>query len=267
MFAGASGKMLPGVRQAGAEQRASAAANGNTAHLARPLQTAAVMNLSAFSGLDPFIDPLAIAIVGGGTALAVALRTPSGDLVRALAALRVLPRSTFSADPLLEQIAALTRIARRHGVIALDRTVVRDADVAEAVAGIVDGLPPEAIGTRLRYRRQDRYERHRAAGETWAAAAETAPAMGMVGTLIGLVAMFSAMRDPHAIGGAMAVALLATLYGALLGNLVALPVASRLKRHARAEAQERARIEAPLEALAALEPGIPRVRVEMEAAA
>ncbi|RYE03096.1 MAG: biopolymer transporter ExbB, partial [Sphingomonadales bacterium] len=98
------------------------------------------------------------------------------------------------------------------------------------------------------------YERHRAAADVWTGMAEVAPAMGMIGTLIGLVGMFVAMKDPQAIGGAMAIALLTTLYGAILASLVALPVAARLKRQSRHEAQERARIELPLAALAGIEP-------------
>jgi chemotaxis protein MotA len=72
----------------------------------------------------------------------------------------------------------------------------------------------------------------------------------MVGTLVGLARMFSTMNDPSAIGGAMAIALLATLYGALLSTLVFMPVAARLRALGRAEAFERARLEAPLVALA-----------------
>jgi chemotaxis protein MotA len=90
----------------------------------------------------------------------------------------------------------------------------------------------------------------------WAGMAEVAPAMGMVGTLIGLVKMFLAMADPAAIGAGMAVALLATLYGALIANLIAMPIAVRLRRRARAEAEERSRLVAPLAALA--EYGQPR---------
>ena len=77
--------------------------------------------------------------------------------------------------------------------------------------------------------------------------------MGMVGTLIGLAAMFATMNDPQRIGGAMAIALLATLYGALFANLIAQPIAMRLRRAARIEAFERTRIVAPLAALAARE--------------
>jgi chemotaxis protein MotA len=204
-----------------------------------------------------FFDPVALALVGGGTALAALLRTPRADLARALAALRTLPRADYRAEDRIEQIAALSRIAQRHGVIALDRTVIADPDVAAAVADIVDGLAPDMVAERLEQRRLARIERHCAATEMWAAAAEAAPAMGMVGTLVGLVRMFSVMNDPAAIGGAMAVALLATLYGAVLANLVLMPIAGRLRTAARAEAFGRARLAEPLVALARRE--APRV--------
>jgi chemotaxis protein MotA len=203
--------------------------------------------------LGPFIDPLAISIVGGGTLLAVLLRTPARDLARGIGALRTIGRRRFDAAPLLDQIAALGRIARRHGVMALDRSVIADPDVAAAIAAIVDGKPVAEIEEQLRHHRRARIDRHLAAADMWTGMAEVAPAMGMVGTLIGLVGMFVKMDDPAAIGGSMAIALLATLYGALLANLVAMPVAARLRRHAREEAMERLRLEAPLIALAARE--------------
>ncbi len=200
--------------------------------------------------LGPFLDPAAALIVAGGTVLAVILRTPWRDMAGAVAALGGMFRARFDAAPLLDQIAALGRIARRHGVIALDRSVIADADVAAAVAGIVDGQGPEQIAHIVQHARRCRIERQLSAVEVWSGAADVAPAMGMIGTLIGLVAMFTRMTDPKAIGAAMAVALLATLYGAILSNLVFAPVAARLKRHARTEAVERARLEAPLVALA-----------------
>jgi len=211
----------------------------------------------------PFLDPAAIAIVGGGTVLATILRTQSGDLGRAIAALKTLPRRRFDATALVDQVAALGRIARRHGAMALDRSVIADADVAAAVAAIVDGKTPVEVTEIVHHARRARIERHLAAAEVWTGMAEAAPAMGMVGTLIGLVKMFMAMQDPRAIGGAMAVALLATLYGALIANLVAMPIAARLKRRAREEAFERTRIEGPLVALAAREAPRPLSLVEV----
>lgn len=195
-------------------------------------------------------DPLALAIVGGGTAVATMLRTPSRDLGRALRALRTLGRKPFSAEPLLDQITAQARIAKRHGVVALDRVVNADPDIAAAVALIVDGASASDVEALLQHRRRARIERHVAAADVWSGAAEAAPAMGMVGTLVGLATMFATMNDPRAIGAAMAIALLATLYGALFANLLLMPVCNRLRAAGRNEAFERTRIEAPLVALA-----------------
>lgn len=213
------------------------------------------------TGMSPgtFLDPIALAIVCGGTLLATMLRTPRGDLLRAVMALRVILRRPFDAAELLEQIAAQARIARRHGVMALDRSMIRDPDVAAAIAAVVDGADDAAVETLLGACQRARTERHCPVIDCWSGMVEAAPAMGMVGTLVGLVAMFAQMTDPAAIGGAMAVALLATLYGALLSNLVAAPIAARLRSAARIEAIERERLVAPLAALAARE--APRVVV------
>jgi chemotaxis protein MotA len=206
--------------------------------------------------LGPYLDPVAILIVAGGTIAATVLRTPLRDIGRGLAALATLPRRTLDATPLIDQVAALGRIAKRHGVHTLDRSVIADRDVATAIAEIVDGATPVEVTRLLDERRRARILRHAGAADMWAGMAEVAPAMGMVGTLIGLVKMFLAMADPAAIGAGMAVALLATLYGALIANLVAMPIAVRLRRRARAEAEERSRLVAPLAALA--EYGQPR---------
>lgn len=216
------------------------------------------MSMNLAHAFAPYLDPAAIGIVGGGTLIATVLRTQLGDLGRAVTAFPVLLRRPFRADPLLDQIAALGRIAARHGVMTLDRSVIADPDVSGAIAAIVDGADAEAVHAFVRRARQARIERHLAAAEVWASAAEVAPAMGMVGTLIGLVKMFTSMNDPSAIGAAMAVALLATLYGALIASLIAMPIAARLRRQARIEAFERLRIETPLAAIAMRE--LPRHR-------
>jgi chemotaxis protein MotA len=212
-----------------------------------------MQSLTILAALSPYLDPLALGIVLGGTALATLMRNPLADVGRAVLALGVLARPVFRADPLLEQIAALGRIARRHGVVQLDRSVIADPDIAAAVAAIVDGEEADAVRTLVRDRRRARIERHVAAADVWAGAAEVAPAMGLVGTLFGLIRMFARMDDPASIGGAMAIALLATLYGALLANLITMPVAVRLRRLARAEAVERERLEAPIAGIATRE--------------
>lgn len=210
-----------------------------------------IQSVQAFAA--PFLDPLALGIVAGGTALALVLRTPLGDVGRAVAALRTLGRKRFDAGPLLTQIDALSRIAAKHGVMTLDRSVITDPDIASAIADIVDGKDGTTVAAHLTDRQHARAERHRAASDFWASAAEIAPAMGMIGTLVGLVRMFLTMEDVTAIGGAMAIALLTTLYGAVIATLVAMPISARLRTLARKEYVERARLIAPLETLASRE--------------
>ncbi len=258
------GKCLPGGGKGVPQKGARDYLRPGPSELARTLLTSQCMNETEVALMvAPYLDPAAAAIVAGGTVVALILRTPARERSRAVAALSVLPRRRFSADPLIEQISALGRIAHRHGVLALDRSVIADPDVAAAVAAIVDGAQGDAVAALLETRRMARTERHLAAIDVWAAAAELAPAMGMIGTLIGLVRMFLKMNDPAAIGTSMAVALLSTLYGAVLASLIALPVASRLRRAAREEAFERLRLDAPLRALATRE--APRRHVPMPA--
>ncbi|MGT2513715.1 hypothetical protein ACVOMT_05165 [Sphingomonas panni] len=95
------------------------------------------------AALAPYADPLAAAFVLGGTVVALLIRTPPGDLGRAVRALATLGRRPFSAEEGLDQIAALGRIAKRHGVMTLDRSRIADPDIADAIAAIVDGMGPE----------------------------------------------------------------------------------------------------------------------------
>ncbi|NNM77064.1 biopolymer transporter ExbB [Sphingomonas sp. ID1715] len=200
--------------------------------------------------LSVFFDPLALAIVGGGTLLATAARGPLGDTVAALRALAVLVRSPFEVGPARAELAKAERVAVRD-LLATESLPLRDQDVRLGVEAVADNATPDQVAALLDSLCAARCERHLVVQEFWAAAAETAPAMGMVGTLIGLVRMFGSMDDPATIGSAMAVALLATLYGALFANLVAAPIAARLRRLSRAEELERRKLVTPFRTFAA----------------
>ena len=163
---------------------------------------------------------------------------------------RLFRRDAFDFADARAEIAAFERISGRKGLLALDRERTRDPDVGLAITAIVDFATPEAVEQLLAKARARRVERHYVVQEFWAAAAEAAPAMGMIGTLFGLVRMFSRMEDAATIGASMAVALLSTLYGALVANLVAAPIAARLHRLSRREELAREALIAPLKALA-----------------
>lgn len=200
--------------------------------------------------LSSFYDPIALAIVGGGTLLASAARGPFRDTVNAFRALPVLVRRPFDFGPARAQLARAERVATAKSLLAVDSHLLKDGDVREGVQAVADGATADQVEALLDRLREERLERHAVVQDYWAAAAETAPAMGMVGTLIGLVGMFRAMDDPATIGGAMAIALLATLYGALFANLIAAPVSARLRRLSRAEENERRALVKPFRAFA-----------------
>jgi chemotaxis protein MotA len=212
------------------------------------------------STLLVFFDPVALAIVGGGTLLATAARGPLADTLNAIRALPVLVRRPFDFGPARAELAGAERVAHAKSLLAVDSQLLKDPDVARGVEAVADGATPDQVEDLLDRLREERLDRHAVVQDFWAAAAEAAPAMGMVGTLVGLVKMFRAMDDPATIGGAMAIALLATLYGALFANLVAAPIAARLRRLARAEENDRRALVRPFRAFAARETPIRRSR-------
>lgn len=212
------------------------------------------------SALAVFYDPVALAIVGGGTLLATAVRGPFRDTVNAIRALPVLVRRPFDFGPARAELARAERVASAKSLLAVDSHMLKDPDVARGVEAVADGATADEVEALLHRLLEERLQRHAVVQEFWAAAAEAAPAMGMVGTLVGLVRMFRAMDDPATIGGAMAIALLATLYGALFANLVATPIAARLRRLSRAEEQEREALVKPFRAFAMRETPVRRSR-------
>ena len=207
-----------------------------------------------------FLDPAALAIVGGGTLLATAARGPLGDTMDALRALPVLVRRPFDFGPARAQLARAERVSQAKSLLAIDSHLLKDRDVAQGVEAVADGATADQVEQLLNRLREERLDRHTVVQEFWAAAAEAAPAMGMIGTLIGLVRLFGSMDDPAAIGSAMAVALLATLYGAMFANLIAAPISARLRRLSHSESIERRALVKPFRAFAAREAPLARNR-------
>ncbi len=196
-------------------------------------------------------DPVSFALVAGGSVIVAACHGTLDDLGRACGALRVVRRGkTFDAAIARADLARLERVARRSGVLAMEHETVEDPTVRRAVIAIVDGAGPIETRALLERERDRRTARHVVAQDFWTTVAEVAPGMGMIGTIIGLVGMFASMDDPAGIGGSMSLALLTTLYGAVIANLIAAPIAGKLRRQANREEEARAAIEAPLCALA-----------------
>lgn len=140
-----------------------------------------------------------------------------------------------------ERCLNLAAIARDNGVLALDHVlpaIESEPFLQRAIAMTVDGATPHQIDQVLAQEIDALQDlRHRHAG-VLRRAAEVAPSMGLIGTLIGLIQLLGNLNDPSSIGPAMAVALLTTFYGAILAYMVLAPVAAKLERNAEAELLE-----------------------------
>ncbi|MEE8059871.1 MAG: flagellar motor protein PomA [Pseudomonadales bacterium] len=133
-------------------------------------------------------------------------------------------------DPaeMIDEIVGLADEARKGGLLSLEGKEVGSDFLQGGIQLLVDGHDPEVVKTLLSKDKDKAVERHQIGSDIFAALGNVAPAMGMIGTLVGLVAMLSNMDDPKSIGPAMAVALLTTLYGAMLANMVAIPISDKL---------------------------------------
>jgi chemotaxis protein MotA len=215
------------------------------------LDHATVLGLAAGIGLvvvalwlggspKAFIDVPSVLIVGGGTVGVTMVCFSLRDMARLPA---VLCRALFHAVPdparTTVHMLQLADIARKRGVLGLDQLLgemIHEPFVHRALEMAIDGTPLEEIRQVLQREIDEMSERHARSAGILRRAAEVAPAMGLIGTLIGLVQMLGTLDDPATIGPGMAVALLTTFYGAVLANMVLAPLAAKLERNSAEEA-------------------------------
>jgi chemotaxis protein MotA len=136
----------------------------------------------------------------------------------------------FGGD-IIELFIEFSTKARREGILSLEPDIKKIGEefIRKGVLLAIDGLEPQSIREILETEITFIQDRHRKGAEIFATMGTFFPALGMVGTLIGLVQMLQGMDDPSTIGPAMAVALLTTFYGAIMANIVCLPMAGKLR--------------------------------------
>jgi len=179
-----------------------------------------------------YIDPVAIAIVFGGTLLTTLFRAPRSDLRRAVAAIRPLRKADPDADAAAARVSVgrIRELAEVRSIACVDRLETAQRFLQRAARELSDARSATDFTRWASAEIDARRHRHQAVISVWRSVAESAPAMGMIGTIIGLVQMFAHMDDPAAIGPGMAVAMLTTLYGVILSSAIAAPIAGRLER-------------------------------------
>jgi chemotaxis protein MotA len=199
--------------------------------------------LSILIGGSPsiFINIPGLLIVVGGTLAACFIKFSIKDVINSIKV--VMKAFTVKLEPpdkIINDMISLNKIARKDGLMALENQMPKDEFSAKALRFMVDGFDEERIQEMLRKDIQLTVQRHTVGQNVFRGMGSSAPAFGMIGTLIGLVQMLANMSNPQSIGPAMAIALLTTLYGALLANLVCLPIADKLALRSQREQENRA---------------------------
>lgn len=183
-------------------------------------------------GLKSFIQATSVFIVLGGTLAALFVNFNLGEMKLAYKAIRMsFNKDSMDLAELIKLFVKLSDRARREGLLALEAEAenIEDPFIRKGILMSVDGIEPELINEIMSAEVSAVEERHQRGRTIVEKAGEYAPAWGMIGTLIGLILMLESLNDPATLGPQMAVALLTTLYGTVLANLVFLPMAGKLE--------------------------------------
>ncbi len=182
-----------------------------------------------------FIDLPSVLIVVGGTVAATLVANPLAEVVKLMGVyMKAIRNTAVVPAELIEKIVGFAETARREGILALEQAVDEQGDdpfLSQGVRLAVDGTEPDLIMDILETELQFIEQRHKAGQDIINRMGDAAPAFGMIGTLVGLIIMLRAMDDPSAIGPGMAMALLTTLYGAILAQVLFIPVGAKLKTY------------------------------------
>lgn len=177
------------------------------------------------AGFGAYIDIPSVIIVFGGTTIVIIGQFEGNDLKRFSKALKVAMNESKSEPipELIEKIIFYATEIKKHGVMSIEQKVLAETNpfFKEAFQLLVDGTKPDLLQPLLETKLEHMEKRHTVMHQLFGNIGGVAGAMGMAGTLIGLVAMLANLSDPAAVGPAMAVALITTLYGALIGTLFA----------------------------------------------
>ena len=189
-----------------------------------------LINFWSFSG---------ILIVLGGTIAATLINFPLNKVIGTFKVARIaFQNQTLEPDKTINILVSFAEKARREGLLALeaDAEELDEPFLKKGIQLIVDGTDPELVRNILETELTFMEDRHKQSANIFEAMGASAPAFGMLGTLIGLIIMLGHLDDPSMIGPGMAVALVTTFYGSILANLIFLPIAGKLKVRSNEEA-------------------------------
>ncbi|MBF0423681.1 MAG: MotA/TolQ/ExbB proton channel family protein [Magnetococcales bacterium] len=183
-----------------------------------------------------FVDVPSIIIVFGGTLCTMFIKHSMQEVFGSVGIfMKSIINDPRNPEDIVAKLAELANLARKDGLLALEKIKVDDNFLQLGINLCVDGADPDFVDAVLSKELGYMTERHSGWISVYEGIGESAPAFGMIGTLIGLVQMLADMSDPSKIGPAMAVALITTFYGAFIANLVAIPISVKLKAYSQKE--------------------------------
>lgn len=186
------------------------------------------------AAIQYFLDPASAIITFGGAFCCVMASYSMSDFLNGLKSIKLIFKvPTVNTPQIIQKIIELSNVARKEGLLSLEEAAadLDDAFLKKGILLIVDGTDPELVRAILETELSSIDGRHKSKIGFWQDVASMGPAWGMIGTLIGLILMLQKLSDPSSIGPSMAIALITTLYGSLLANWIATPVATKLKNN------------------------------------
>ena len=190
------------------------------------------------AGVMTYVNMPSVLIVIGGTLGILFINFPMSDVLGTFGPLKkAFFHKSENIDELIADLVEYSVKARRNGILSLENSI-EEMDGSLMKTGlqmVLDGEDPKTVKAILETDLENREDRHKVAIAIFDSIGAYAPAMGMIGTLIGLVAMLKTMQDPSTIGPNMAVALITTFYGAIIANMFALPISGKLALRANEE--------------------------------
>ncbi len=198
------------------------------------LAVAAVIGGNFIEGghIDSLLQLTAFMIVFGGTIGATMVQAPLATFKRAMRlVVWVIKPPTVQGQEQIESILEWSQVARRDGLLGLESLIEQQSDafVAKGLQLLVDGTEPEAIRAMLEVEVESQEQRDNAAAKIFEAMGGYSPTLGILGAVLGLIHVMNNLADPSKLGGGIATAFVATVYGVGSANVIFLPVANKLK--------------------------------------
>ena len=187
-------------------------------------------------------QPVAVLIVGGGALGATIITYPMDQLISAIGVIKqVLLPLPSNAKKLITELVEFSNLARREGILALEAKVetIKTPFLKKGLQMVVDGSDAEMLVSTLETEIETFEHHSEIAVKIFETFGGFAPTIGIIGAVFGLIGVMKNLDDPAKIGGGIAVAFVATIYGLMIANVICLPMAGKLKARAHEQVQEK----------------------------